>query len=156
MVAVAALAGMAAWCQQQRSRPAPTSTPGTPPASLDRSEFLAPTAPLLIAVFTSETCSSCDAVWAELSGYESATVAAKRRGYRRSCAAQPVQDRLGTDRSHRRRCRRHPGSLRWPIGARPADCVARPDRPSELAVTAPNGPTRSRVLKPVTVASRCC
>jgi hypothetical protein len=25
-------------------------------------------------VFTSETCSSCDAVWAELSGYESSTI----------------------------------------------------------------------------------
>lgn len=80
MVAVAALAGMAAWCQQQRGRPAPTSTPGAPPASLVRSEFLAPTAPLLIAVFTSETCSSCDAVWAELSSYESATVAAQNVG----------------------------------------------------------------------------
>jgi thioredoxin-related protein len=77
MVAVAALAGMAAWWQQQRVRPAPTTTPGAPPGNLDRSEFLAPTAPLLIAVFTSETCSSCDAVWAELSGYESATVAAQ-------------------------------------------------------------------------------
>ncbi|MGZ0178478.1 MAG: hypothetical protein ACKVIQ_16560 [Acidimicrobiales bacterium] len=77
MVAVAVLAGMTAWWQQQRVRPAPTSTRGAPPASLDRREFLAPTAPLLIAVFTSETCSSCDGVWAELSGYESATVAAQ-------------------------------------------------------------------------------
>mgnify|MGYP006100810469 FL=1 len=75
MVAVAALAGVAGWWQQQQVRPAPTSTPGAPPSSLDRSEFRAPTAPLLIAVFTSETCSSCDAVWAELSGYESVTVA---------------------------------------------------------------------------------
>lgn len=74
MVAVAAVAGMAAWWQQQRVRPAPTSTPGAPPGSLDRSDFRAPEAPVLIAVFTSKTCSSCDAVWAELSGYESASV----------------------------------------------------------------------------------
>lgn len=74
MVAVAAVAGMAAWWQQQRVRPAPTATPGVPPGSLDRNDFRAPEAPLLIAVFTSETCSSCDAVWAELSGYESSTV----------------------------------------------------------------------------------
>ncbi len=74
MVAVAAVAGMAAWWQQQRLRPAPTSTPGAPPGSLDRADFRAPTAPLLIAVFTSATCSSCEAVWAELSGYESPTV----------------------------------------------------------------------------------
>lgn len=75
MVAVAAVAGMVAWWQQQQRRPAPTTTPGVPPGSLDRSDFRAPTAQLLIAVFTSSTCSSCEAVWAELSGYESPTVA---------------------------------------------------------------------------------
>ena len=74
MVAVAAVAGMAAWWQQQRLRPAPTSTPGAPPGSLDRTDFRAPEAPLLIAVFTSKTCSSRATVWAELSGYESANV----------------------------------------------------------------------------------
>ena len=31
----------------------------------------------MIAVFTSATCSSCDAVWGELSGYESDLVAAQ-------------------------------------------------------------------------------
>lgn len=77
MAAVAALAGMVAWWQQQQHRPAPTATPGAPPGSLDRSDFRAPQAPLLIAVFTSATCSSCEAVWAELSGYESPTVAAQ-------------------------------------------------------------------------------
>lgn len=75
MVAVAALAGMAAWWQQQQHRAAPTPTPGAPPANLDRSDFRSPDAPILIVVFTSETCSSCDAVWAELSGYESSTIA---------------------------------------------------------------------------------
>ena len=74
MAAVAAVAGLAAWWQQQQARPAPTVTPGAPPGSLDRADFRAPEAPLLIAVFTSETCSSCDAVWAELAGYESPTV----------------------------------------------------------------------------------
>ena len=75
MAAVAGVAAMAAWWQQQQRRPAPTAVPGVPPGSLDRSEFRAPTAPVLIAVFTSETCSSCDAVWAELSGYESPMIA---------------------------------------------------------------------------------
>ena len=75
MAAVAGVAAMAAWWQQQRHRPAPTAAPGVPPGNLDRSDFRAPDAPLLIAVFTSETCSSCDAVWAELSGYESPVVA---------------------------------------------------------------------------------
>lgn len=75
MAAVAAVAGMVAWWQQQQRRPAPTATPGAPPGSLDRRDFRAPAAPLLIAVFTSATCSSCDAVWAELAGYESPNVA---------------------------------------------------------------------------------
>ena len=75
MAAVAAVAGMVAWWQKQQHRPAPTATPGAPPGSLDRTDFRAPEAPLLIAVFTSATCSSCEAVWAELAGYESTSVA---------------------------------------------------------------------------------
>lgn len=75
MAAVAAVAGLVAWLQQQRYRPAPTTTPGAPPGSLDRRDFRAPDAPVLIAVFTSATCSSCEAVWAELAGYESSSIA---------------------------------------------------------------------------------
>ncbi len=75
MAAVAAMAGMVAWWQQQRHRPAPIATPGAPPGSLDRSDFRAPEAPILIAVFTSATCTSCEAVWAELAGYESPSIA---------------------------------------------------------------------------------
>ncbi len=75
MAAVAALAAGAAWWHRQRFRPAPTATVGAPPGRLDRSEFRAPDAAVLLAVFTSATCSSCEAVWAELSGYESASIA---------------------------------------------------------------------------------
>lgn len=75
MAVVAVVAGALGWLFQQRSRPAPTVVQGAPPGSLDRRDFRAPEAPLLIAVFTSATCSSCDAVWGELSGYESASVA---------------------------------------------------------------------------------
>ena len=74
MVAVAAAAGSVAWWLQRQHRPTPTSTPGTPPGRLDRADFRAPDAPVLIAVFTSATCISCEAVWAELAGYESTTV----------------------------------------------------------------------------------
>jgi len=77
MAGVAGLAGIVAYWQQGRQRPAPQSTPGAPPGSLDRSDFRAPEAQLLIAVFTSATCSSCDAVWAELRGYESPSIAAQ-------------------------------------------------------------------------------
>lgn len=75
MAAVAAMAAAAAWWQRGRHRPSPTATHGVPPGHLDRADFRAADAPLLIAVFTSETCSSCDAVWAELAGYESPTIA---------------------------------------------------------------------------------
>lgn len=75
MIAVACLAALAAFAAQQRQHAAPTTVPGAPPGSLDRSDFRAPEAPVLIAVFTSATCSSCDAVWAELAGYESPRVA---------------------------------------------------------------------------------
>ena len=75
MAAVAVVAAAIAWWIQRNQRPAPTTVAGAPPGSLDRSDFLAPEAQLLIAVFTSNTCSSCDAVWAELAGYESPSVA---------------------------------------------------------------------------------
>lgn len=57
-----------------RMTAAPTNTPNDPPGSLDRSDFRAPTAEWLIAVFTSATCSSCAAVLSELRGHESASV----------------------------------------------------------------------------------
>jgi len=75
MAAIAAVAAGAAFVLQPKRSAAPTVIAGTPPGSLDRADFRAPEAPLLIAVFTSATCSSCDAVWAELAGYESPTVA---------------------------------------------------------------------------------
>lgn len=74
MAVVAAVAAGLAWWDQRRRRPAPTAIAGTPPGSVDRNDFRSPDAPLLIAVFTSKTCSSCEAVWNELAGYESATV----------------------------------------------------------------------------------
>lgn len=77
MAVVAAMAGAAAFWQQRQHQPVPTATPGAPPGHLHRDDFRAPEAPILIAVFTSATCSSCDAVWAELSGYESPAVAAQ-------------------------------------------------------------------------------
>lgn len=75
MAAVGALAAVFATWHARVHRPPPTAVPSAPPGQLDRSDFRAPDAPLLIAVFTSATCSSCEAVWAELSGYESASVA---------------------------------------------------------------------------------
>jgi len=59
----------------QRGRPAPpTAARGEPPTRLDRTDFRAPDADWLIAVFTSASCSSCAAVIAELRGYASSGV----------------------------------------------------------------------------------
>lgn len=44
----------------ERRRPAPpTQSPWSVPAQLDRSDFDAPSAPWLVAVFTSATCDAC-------------------------------------------------------------------------------------------------
>lgn len=75
VMAVVALAAAAlAFWQQQQRRGAPTAARGEPPTSLDRSDFRAPHAPWLIAVFTSATCSSCAAVLTELSSHENGEI----------------------------------------------------------------------------------
>lgn len=78
MAAVALSATTIAFWQSRIRRPAPTSTRGDPPTQLDRSDFRAPDAPWLVAVFTSATCSSCDAAWRELSAHESARVVTQK------------------------------------------------------------------------------
>ena len=74
MAIVAALAAVVALWQQRSHRPAPTKVAGDPPDRLDRADFRAPAAPVLIAVFSSATCSSCAAVWSHIAGFESAAV----------------------------------------------------------------------------------
>lgn len=69
MIAAALVAAALALWQQRQGRSAPTATPGEPPTSLDRNDFRGADAAWLIAVFTSATCSSCEAVLAELNGY---------------------------------------------------------------------------------------
>lgn len=72
IMAAAALAAAALAYQQQRQRrSAPTIARGEPPTSLDRSDFRSPDAAWLVAVFTSATCSSCEAVLAELNSHAS-------------------------------------------------------------------------------------
>jgi thioredoxin-related protein len=84
MAVVAAVAAAAAWWQSRARRPVPTATRGEPPAQLDRNDFRAPEAPWLIAVFTSETCSSCAAVWNDVAGHESQDVVTENVEVQRS------------------------------------------------------------------------
>lgn len=94
MAVVAAAAAAVSFWSARRARPAPTTVPGAPPGRLDRADFRAPDAPILIAVFTSATCSSCEAVWAKLSGYESTTVATQNV----EVGAEPeLHERYGID-----------------------------------------------------------
>ncbi len=77
MMAAAAVAVCTlAWFVSARaSSPAPTGVPGHAPQQLDRNDFRSPESPLLIAVFTSATCASCEQVWAEVRGFDSGSVA---------------------------------------------------------------------------------
>lgn len=69
---VLAVAGVA----QRRRRPeAPVRTGYTAPDQLNRSDFLRPEAPWLVAVFTSATCHSCAGVWERARHLESDHVA---------------------------------------------------------------------------------
>lgn len=62
VLATAAVA-VALLIQRRRRPPAPTNVRHTLPGQLDRRDFERPDAPWLVAVFTSATCHTCDAVW---------------------------------------------------------------------------------------------
>jgi hypothetical protein len=59
-VAIVALAaGVAAIVNRRRRADAPTQPRYAIPAQLDRADFCEPSAPWLVAVFSSETCPTC-------------------------------------------------------------------------------------------------
>jgi hypothetical protein len=58
----AAAAAFALWMRSRRRPDAPTRSSGLVPEQLDRGDFASPTAPWLVAVFTSATCSTCSDV----------------------------------------------------------------------------------------------
>ena len=76
-VLVAAIAVVAAVVIQRRTRvDAPTQPESYEvPAMLDRSDFARPEAPWLVAVFSSETCLSCQDAWEKVRHLESDEVA---------------------------------------------------------------------------------
>ena len=65
LVAVLAVVAVVVALVAQRRRPAAPTNPSAyeAPAQLDRHDFAFPDAPWLVAVFTSETCDTCAAVW---------------------------------------------------------------------------------------------
>lgn len=62
---IAAAAAAVAVLMRRRPRDAPTGSSGRIPEQLDRADFDQPTAPWLVAVFTSATCDACHDVRAK-------------------------------------------------------------------------------------------
>lgn len=75
MVAVALAAATVAYGMSRRDSGGPVAAVGEPPTQLRRSDFRAPDAPWLMAVFTADSCSSCAQVWSEVSTLDSPFVA---------------------------------------------------------------------------------
>lgn len=78
VVAVVALAFVVAMIAQRRAPNAPARTGQVSPDQLDRDDFTRPSAPLLLAVFTSATCDVCADVWQKTTVFESTDVAVQR------------------------------------------------------------------------------
>ncbi len=74
VAAVGAIGVAAAWHARAQSA-SPTLAAGELATSVDRSDFRAPASPLLLAVFTSATCASCESVLREMQRHESSRVA---------------------------------------------------------------------------------
>lgn len=79
ILAVLAAAAVIVAFVLQRRRPDPPSAPSyRAPGQLDRSEFAEPDKPALVAVFSSETCSTCPAVWSTVGELASDLVAVQQ------------------------------------------------------------------------------
>ncbi len=84
-----------AWVAQRRRRPdAPVRTGFTVPQQLDRQDFDHPSAPWLVAVFTSATCDTCQGVWDKALHLASAAVAVQEVEV---SARKDLHDRYGID-----------------------------------------------------------
>lgn len=77
LVIVVAAAALAAYVQRRRPE-APTRTGYAVPDQLDRADFAEPTAPWLVAVFASQTCSTCAGAWEKARQLQSDAVAVSR------------------------------------------------------------------------------
>lgn len=71
MVAVAAGAAAVAFVMSKRDSGDPVAAIGEPPSQLRRDDFRSPDAEWLMVVFTADTCSTCQQVWAEISTLDS-------------------------------------------------------------------------------------
>jgi hypothetical protein len=93
VVAVIAIAFVVARLAQRRAPDAPART-GQCPEQLDRDDFTRPSAPWLLAVFTSATCNVCADTWRKVSVHESDDVAVQRIDFP---AERALHDRYAID-----------------------------------------------------------
>ncbi|CAN5281306.1 hypothetical protein BH20ACT3_BH20ACT3_09900 [soil metagenome] len=75
IVLTAAAVGVAAWLRRHDGDPPEQGASWEVPAQLDRTDFLRPDAPWLVAVFSSSTCLACQGTWDKARLLESETVA---------------------------------------------------------------------------------
>ena len=78
VVAVVAVAFVVAVIAQRRAPNAHARTGQVSPDQLDRNDFARPSAPLLLAVFTSATCDVCADAWQTATAFESDDVTVQR------------------------------------------------------------------------------
>lgn len=83
LAVVAAAAGVAEVLRRRRGVDPPTQRPHQLPGQLDRADFERPDAPWLVAVFTSDTCSTCADVIAKAKVLEAGAVAVTIVSYQR-------------------------------------------------------------------------
>lgn len=94
LAVVAAAAVVAEVLRRRRRLDAPTQRPAQLPSQLDRADFERPDAPWLVAVFTSDTCSTCSDVVAKARVLDSDAVAVTVVSYQRD---RELHDRYRID-----------------------------------------------------------
>ena len=93
VVVVAVAFGVALLAQRRAPEPPARAGLGSP-GQLDRADFANPSAPWLIAVFTSATCDVCADTWSKAAVLESAEVAVQQIEYPRD---RLLHDRYAID-----------------------------------------------------------
>jgi hypothetical protein len=91
---VVVIAFVVALVAQRRAPAAPTRSGHGLPDQLDRNDFTHPTAPWLIAVFTSSTCDVCADTWQKAKVLESSDVAVQRIDFPEE---RPLHQRYGIE-----------------------------------------------------------
>jgi hypothetical protein len=94
VVLATVVALLAVWLQRRRPAAAPVVDRHHVPSSVDRADFVRPTAEWLVVVFTSATCNTCASTWEVARQLESAAVSTQEV----EVAAEPaLHERYGID-----------------------------------------------------------